>query len=109
MPTHIVIASQGSFHHTAPGDYSSASLTLTQQQLQGGEFEVNIPVRDDNTVEERERFVARLELTPQSQNLGVVSLGQSEGEVTIIDNDGKCAYSLSRVLTYSLCHTYITV
>lgn len=75
---------------TAPGDYSSASLRLTQQQLQGDGFEVKIPVRDDNIVEERESLIARLELTMQSENLGVVSLGQSEGEVTIIDNDCEC-------------------
>lgn len=49
-------------------------------------------MEDDNVVEARETFLGRLQLTSQSVNLGVVSLGQSEGEVTIIDNDGKGIY-----------------
>ena len=74
---------------TAPGDYRSASLTLTRTQLQGDGFQVRIPVQDDNVVEATERFMGHLQLTQQSLNLGVVSLGQSMGEVTITDNDGE--------------------
>ena len=43
-------------------------------------------------VEGRERFQGHLQLTSESQELGVVSLGQSEGGVTIIDDDSECVY-----------------
>ena len=51
-------------------------------------------------VEATERFLGRLQLTQQSVDLGVVSLGQSMGEVTITDNDGeyKVCNSSSRSL-----------
>lgn len=52
-------------------------------------FEIKIPVEDDSVLEAEERFQVRLQLTQQSLDLGVVNLGQSVGEVTIIDNDSE--------------------
>ena len=48
-----------------------------------------IPVEDDSVLEAQESFQGRLQLTPQSVNLGVINLGQSSGEINIVDNDGE--------------------
>lgn len=72
----------------APGDYRSAILTLTRQQLANG-FQIRIPVENDTVLEAQERFQGRLQLTRQSVDLGVVSLDQSVGEVTITDDDSE--------------------
>ena len=77
-----------SFFPAAPGDYQSSSITLTQAQLVGGTYEVTVPVEDDSVLETQETFQAQLELTQQSLDLGVVSLGQSTGDVLITDDDG---------------------
>ena len=78
-----------SFFPAAPGDYQSSSITLTQAQLVGGTYEVTVPVKDDSVLETQETFQAQLELTQQSLDLGVVSLGQSTGDVLITDDDGE--------------------
>ena len=77
------------FGQAAPGDYRTTSLTLMREQLVGDGFEVTIPVDDDRVLEAREDFLGRLQLTQQSLDLGVVRLGQDEGEISIIDNDGE--------------------
>ena len=46
-------------------------------------------MEDDSVLEAQERFLGSLQLTPQSVDLGVVSLGQSTGEVDIVDDDGE--------------------
>ena len=84
---HVLIASI--YSNSAPGDYSPVNLTLTRDQLEGGGYQITIPVLDDEVVEGRERFQGRLLLTQESLDLRVITLAQSLAEVTIRDNDGE--------------------
>ena len=65
---------------------------MTRQQLANG-FQIRIPVENDTVLEAQERFQGRLQLTRQSVDLGVVSLDQSVGEVTITDDDSESTIS----------------
>ena len=76
---------------------------MTGDQLLGNGSEVTVPVEDDSVLESLERFQVRLQLTPQSLNLGVINLGQSMGEVIITDNDGESIIVVSSCQPAGCC------
>ena len=73
-------------------------------QLQGNGYEVVIPVVDDRVLEAQESFQGRLQLTPQSVNLRVINLGQSSGEINIVDNDGESLILCTGYYMYMYIH-----
>ena len=63
-------------------------MTLNREQLQSGGHKVVVAVMEDSAVERKENFQGFILLTQQSLDLRVITISQSLGEVTIIDNDG---------------------
>ena len=97
IETYMYIHDEYTMHFSAPGDYTQQTITITREQLVTS-FEVTIQVEDDRILERRETFLGQLQLTQESLDLGVVTLGQSVGEVTITDNDGMYMYMYGCIL-----------
>ena len=71
---------------SAPEDFGSLSTVVTFDPSTAGSSVVQVNIVEDEVVEEREVFRARLRV-PSDQS-GVV-LGQEDITVTIVEDDGK--------------------
>jgi len=69
-------------------DYTSVTTTVTFGATDTMQF-VNIPINDDDILENTEQFIVELSVPDPARNIGVREGTPSETTVIINDNDSK--------------------
>jgi hypothetical protein len=80
---------------TSPADFTAVQVLLTWADGVGGVKIINVPIIDDNVIENTETFTVRFKPGTETGTEGLPTIGASTATVSIQDNDESSAGELS--------------